>query len=140
MLLYGFFTREDQRLFKLLIGVNGIGPKGALGILSALSAEDLRFAVLAGDAKAISKAPGIGNKTAQKLILDLKDKLQLSDAFEAKLEKNRQREVPGLSASADMAALGYSPTEALKAVRRVEIEEEMRVEDLLKAALKQMAF
>ncbi len=56
MLLYGFFTREDQRLFKLLIGVNGIGPKGALGILSALSAEDLRFAVLAGDAKAISKA------------------------------------------------------------------------------------
>ena len=148
MLLYGFFTREDQRLFKLLIGVNGIGPKGALGILSALSAEDLRFAVLAGDAKAISKAPGIGNKTAQKLILDLKDKLQLSDAFEAKLEKNRQREVPGLSASADirreaaeaLAALGYSPTEALKAVRRVEIEEEMRVEDLLKAALKQMAF
>ncbi len=78
----------------------------------------------------------------------MKDKLQLSDAFEAKLEKNRQREVPGLSASADirseaaeaLAALGYSPTEALKAVRRVEIEEEMRVEDLLKAALKQMAF
>ncbi len=148
MLLYGFFTREDQRLFKLLIGVNGIGPKGALGILSALSAEDLRFAILAGDAKAISKAPGIGNKTAQKLILDLKDKLQLSDAFEAKLAKNQQKELISASGLSDirseaaeaLTALGYSPTEALKALRLVETKEGMSVEDLLKAALRQMAF
>ena len=60
--LYGFLTREDQKLFRMLIGVSGIGPKGALGILTALSADDLRFAVLADDAKAISKAPGIGHK------------------------------------------------------------------------------
>ena len=78
--LYGFFTREDKRLFRQLLSVSGIGPKGALGILSALSADDLRFAVLADDAKAIAKAPGIGHKTAQKLILELRDKLSLEEA------------------------------------------------------------
>ena len=81
--LYGFFTREDRKLFGQLLGVSGIGPKGALGILSALSSDDLRFAVLADDAKAISKAPGIGLKTAKKLILELRDKLSLEEAFEA---------------------------------------------------------
>lgn len=148
MLLYGFFSREDQRLFKLLIGVNGIGPKGALGILSALSADELRFAVLAGDAKAIAKAPGIGNKTAQKLILDLKDKLKLEDAFESRLAKAGREEVTADFALADarneaaeaLQALGYSATEALKAVRRVELYEGISVEDILKAALKAMSF
>ena len=78
--LFGFFTREDRKLFQQLLSVNGIGPKAALGVLSALSADDLRFAVLADDAKAIAKAPGIGLKTAQKLILELKDKLSLEEA------------------------------------------------------------
>lgn len=148
MLLYGFFSREDQRLFKLLIGVNGIGPKGALGILSALSADELRFAVLAGDAKAIAKAPGIGNKTAQKLILDLKDKLKLEDAFESRLTKMGREEVTADFALADarneaaeaLTALGYSATEALKAVRGVELYEGMSVEDILRAALRAMSF
>ena len=79
--LFGFFTKEDRKLFQQLLGVNGIGPKAALGVLTALSADDLRFAVLADDAKAIAKAPGIGIKTAQKLILELKDKLSLEEAF-----------------------------------------------------------
>lgn len=146
--LYGFLTREDQKLFRLLIGVSGIGPKGALGILTALSADDLRFAVLAEDAKAIAKAPGIGHKTAQKLILELKDKLKLEDAFEARFARadaGVRAEVSGLTAAKNEAvealtALGYSQTEALKAVRRVELTEEMSVEELLKVALKQMSF
>ncbi len=146
--LYGFLTREDQKLFRMLIGVSGIGPKGALGILTALSADDLRFAVLADDAKAISKAPGIGHKTAQKLILELKDKLKLEDAFEAKLAKAELRteaEAFGLSEAKNEAvealtALGYSASDALKAVRRAELTEEMGVEEILKAALKQMSF
>ena len=74
MQLYGFLTKDDLNVFKLLLGVNGIGPKAALGVLSGLSADELRFAVLADDVKTISKAPGIGKKTAQKLILELKDK------------------------------------------------------------------
>ena len=73
--LYGFFSKDDLGMFKLLIGVNGVGPKGALGILSGISADELRFAVLSDDVKTISKAPGIGKKTAQKMILELKDKL-----------------------------------------------------------------
>lgn len=146
--LYGFLTREDQKLFKMLLSVSGIGPKGALGILTALSADDLRFAVLADDAKAISKAPGIGHKTAQKLILELKDKLKLEDAFEAKLAKadlGRKSDLSGLTKAKNEAvealtALGYSSADALKAVRQTELTEEMSVEEVLKAALKHMSF
>lgn len=79
-------SKDDLEIFKLLITVSGIGPKGGLAILSTLPADDLRFAILSGDSKAISKAPGIGAKTAQRVILDLKDKLSLEDAFEKKLE------------------------------------------------------
>ena len=83
--LYGFLTKDDLEMFKLLITVNGIGPKGALGILSGITADEIRFAVLAEDAKAIAKAPGIGPKTASKFILELKDKFKLESAFEQKL-------------------------------------------------------
>lgn len=79
-------SKDDLEIFKMLITVSGIGPKGGLAILSTLPADDLRFAILSGDSKAISKAPGIGAKTAQRVILDLKDKLSLEDAFEKKLE------------------------------------------------------
>ena len=79
MQLFGFLTKDDLEIFKLLIGVSGIGPKGGLNILSYLSGDELRFAVLSGDAKAISKAPGIGKKTAEKLIIELKDKLNVDD-------------------------------------------------------------
>lgn len=143
--LYGFFTREDRKLFGQLLGVSGIGPKGALGILSALSADDLRFAVLADDAKTIAKAPGIGLKTAKKLILELRDKLSLEEAFEAKMAGERMEEQTasgaGLTEARNEAvealtALGYSAADALKAVRQVEMADGMDVEDILKAALK----
>ena len=82
--LYGFRSRDDLSLFKLLITVSGIGPKGAISVLSAISADDLRFAVLSDDVATITKIPGIGRKTAQKLILELKDKFDLEEAFEKK--------------------------------------------------------
>ena len=87
MQLFGFLTRDDLMIFRLLIGVNGIGPKGGQAILSVLSPDDLRFAVLAGDVKAISAAPGIGKKTAEKLILELRDKLKIEDALEHKVSE-----------------------------------------------------
>ena len=141
MILYGFLTKDDLELFKLLISVSGIGPKGGLSILSTLEADDLRFAILSGDAKAISKAPGVGGKTAQRVILELKDKLSLEDAFEAKTEhvqKNAAAVGGSVKNDAVMAltALGYSSTESLKAVSTVEITEDMDVEEVLKAALK----
>jgi len=146
MQLYGFLTRDDLQVFKLLIGVNGIGPKGGLGILAALSPDDLRFAVASNDVKAICAAPGIGKKTAEKLILELKDKLRLEDALEHSVT---DMDVSGSAAYHSemqseavqaLVALGYGNTEALKAVKQVELDETMGVEDVLKQALKHMMF
>ncbi len=146
MMLYGFLTRDDLNVFKLLLGVSGIGPKGALAVLSVMTTDDLRFAVLGDDEKTIAKAPGIGAKTAKRLILELKDKLKLEDAFESALEHGEQQTaIPGTSAVKNEAvqaltALGYSSSEAIKALQNVEITDGMDVESVLKSALKQMAF
>ena len=148
MMLYGFLTRDDLNVFKLLLGVSGIGPKGALAILSVMTTDDLRFAVLGDDEKTIAKAPGIGAKTAKRLILELKDKLKLEDAFESALEHNGESgSAPGQGTNAvkneavqALTALGYSSSEALKALQNVEITDGMDVETVLKQALKQMAF
>lgn len=145
MSLFGFLTKDDLKIFQLLLGVNGIGPKGALGILSALSTDELRFAVLAGDSKAIAKAPGIGAKTAQRIILELKDKLNLEDVLDDKLEtpksmvSSEEKSVKNEAIQA-LVALGYSSSEALSVISKIEISEDTSVEDVLKAALKQMAF
>ena len=147
MQLFGFLTRDDLTVFKLLIGVNGIGPKGGQAVLSVLSPDDLRFAVLSNDVKAISAAPGIGKKTAEKVILELKDKLSLEDALEhsassgdaKRSETSGSGEVAGEAVQA-LVALGYGSTEALKAVKQVEISEDTDVETVLKQALKNMMF
>lgn len=144
MVLYGFLTKDDLEIFKMLITVSGIGPKGGLGILSTLSADDLRFAILSGDSKTISKAPGIGAKTAQRVIIDLKDKMSLEEAFEKKLENNADGVQKTLNSSTKndavlaLSALGYSSAESLKAVSKVDITDDMDVEDVLKLALKNM--
>ena len=142
MQLFGFLSEDDLEIYKLLISVNGIGPKAGLGILSTLSADDLRFAVLSDEVQAITKAPGIGAKTAQKLILELKDKLSLEEAFEKKLQKAEaalegDEESRGQAVQA-LVALGYSNTEAFRAVKRVEITEDMDTEAILKQALKKL--
>lgn len=145
MVLYGFLTKDDLEIFKMLITVSGIGPKGGLGILSTLSADDLRFAILSGDSKTISKAPGIGAKTAQRVIIDLKDKMSLEEAFEKKLENNADGVQKTLNSSTKndavlaLSALGYSSAESLKAVSKVDITDDMDVEDVLKLALKNMS-
>lgn len=145
MVLYGFLTKDDLEIFKMLITVSGIGPKGGLGILSTLSADDLRFAILSGDSKTISKAPGIGAKTAQRVIIDLKDKMSLEEAFEKKLDNNADGVQKTLNSSIKndavlaLSALGYSSAESLKAVSKVDITDNMDVEDVLKLALKNMS-
>ena len=142
MQLYGFLTRDALEVFKLVIGVSGIGPKGGLGILSQLSPDDLRFAVMSNDVKAISAAPGIGKKTAEKLILELKDKLSIEDALNHQVDGGETAVLSsaGQEAQSDavqaLTALGYGSTDALKAVRQVEADENTTVEELLKKALK----
>lgn len=140
--LYGFLTRDDLDIFKKLITVNGIGPKGGLAILSIMSADELRFAIISGDAKAISKAPGVGAKTAERVILDLKDKVSLEDALSPKesiAAASLSREDIGNGrneAIEALVALGYSASDALKAVKQVAVTEDNSVEEILKAALK----
>ncbi len=150
MTLYGFGSRQDLQIFRQLIGVNGVGPKGALALLSALSPADLRLAIISGDAKAISKAPGIGLKTAQRVILDLKEKVSMEDVLPSLAEDAAGpagfaggRTASGMTGAAKEAvdalvALGYSPVEATKAVRRVEGAEDMTPEQILKASLRYM--
>lgn len=144
MQLYGFRSKDDLQMFKLLLGVNGVGPKAALGVLAGITADELRFAILSDDVKTLSKAPGIGKKTAQKLILELKDKMKLEDAFELKLAHEQERAVVGAGGVSDgrqeaveaLVALGYSSADALRAVRKVTDVPPDDVEGLLKAALK----
>ena len=142
--LFGFVEKDGLEIFKLLLGVNGVGPKGALAVLAVLSVDELRFAVLAGDAKTIAKAPGIGGKTAQRIILELKDKLNLEDSLGDKEEAapavpGRELKTARNDAVQALVALGYASSEALSVVSKVEITEETDVEEILKAALKQMA-
>lgn len=156
--LYGFMSREDLELFKLLITVSGVGPKGGLALLSVGTADDLRFAIMTGDAKMIARAPGVGKKTAERLILDLRDKVAgMYDAAmmaaAGSLEGTAAPDfVPAAgSAGADSAAseavealtaLGYSRAEAAKAVRASQdhaAENGVDVQDtesILKAALR----
>lgn len=145
--LYGFLTRDDLGIFRRLITVNGIGPKGGLAILSTMTADDLRFAILSGDAKAIAKAPGIGVKTAERVILDLRDKVSLEESFIGQSTGKRTAGASELGtgtarneAVEALTALGYSPSEAMRAVKKAgasaDALEGMDTEDILRLALK----
>ncbi|MEG2304040.1 MAG: Holliday junction branch migration protein RuvA [Lachnospiraceae bacterium] len=145
MQLFGFLTRDDLQVFKLVISVSGIGPKGGLSILSQLSPDELRYAVMSNDVKAISAASGIGKKTAEKLIIELKDKLNIEEVLEqggnimdsSLLGANTLVQTEAIQA---LVALGYGSTEAMKAVKKVAIEQDTEVESILKQALKYMMF
>lgn len=146
--LYGFLSRDDLEIFKKLITVNGIGPKGGLAILSVMSADALRFAIMAGDAKSIAKAPGVGNKTAERVILDLRDKISLEDTLRGAGESAVTADVTVGGVGTDnvmkreaieaLVALGYSVSDATNAVKKVEADETSTVEGILKTALKFM--
>lgn len=141
MQLFGFLDEDDLEMYRLLLTVSGVGPKAGLGILSVLTADELRFAVLADDVKTISRAPGIGGKTAKKLILELKDRLSLEDAFEKKLAHSEAvsetaQDDAASEAVQALTALGYSGSDALKAVRGIEGVEAMDTEAILKQALR----
>lgn len=142
--LYGFLTRDDLDIFKKCITVNGIGPKGALAILSIMDANALRIAIVSGDAKAIAKAPGIGAKTAERLILDLKDKVSIEDALYGGFDAPSKSALVAVESAnvqeavEALVALGYSRSESVRAVGTVDGAEEMDAGALLKIALKNL--
>ena len=141
--LYGFLTRDELELFKLCITVSGIGPKGAQAILSVMDTDSLRFAIMSGDVKAISKAPGIGKRTAERLILELKGKITMDDTSIGKeiisqggsvtADTDQKRE-----AVEALVSLGYGQAESLRAVNSIENIEELDSGAILKAALKKI--
>lgn len=146
--LYGFLSRDELSLFKMLISVNGIGPKGGLSILSVMTPDDLRFAIMAGDAGTISKAPGVGKKTAERITLELRDKIKATE--DDMLRSSSAVTLDDLTGEASSArdeavaalvALGYNSSDAMKAVRKVLAENDSasgNTEMLLKLALKEM--
>ena len=139
MTLYGFLTKDDLDLYTLLISVNGVGPKGALALLSMAGPDELRFAILSGDSKMISKAPGVGAKTAQRIIIDLKDKIDpvisVADPQEHRsLDHGMNMTGAREEAALALVALGYSQSAAYSAVKSVGGESE-DVEAILKEAL-----
>lgn len=137
MQLYGFLTKDELNLFKKLIGVSGVGPKGGLAIISACPGDSLQMAIISGDAKAISKAQGIGAKTAQRIIIELKDKIDIEDMISVKgTETATVNSTVQSDAIEALLSLGYSRTDAFNAVKKVEISENMDVEMVLKSALK----
>lgn len=146
MQIFGFLSKDELEVFKLLLNVNGIGPKGALGILSAISTDDLRFAVLPDDVNLIKSCPGVGAKTAQKLIIELKDKLRLEDAFEMAVNNNNKKNtvqdntvIVMNEAVEALVSLGYSSKDAIAAVKKVENIQNKNSEQILKEALKGLA-
>lgn len=145
MQLYGFLEKEDLDFFKLLITVNGIGPKAAIAVLSSMPADILTFAILSEDIKTIEKAQGIGAKTAKKLVLELKDKVGIikqaknasSVDYNSDIATGINSEIKREAAEV-LAALGYSQTEAMKAISTVEMTEDITSEELVKLALKNL--
>ncbi len=142
--LFGFIEKQDRELFRLLIKVNGVGPKMAVSIMSMDSATFVRC-VMDNDVASLVKVPGVGKKTAERLIIEMRDKLKSWRAEGGSVpEANYAREATfGVNhnvaeAESALVALGYKPTEAAKAVARVLVDEPQSAEDIIRLALKSM--
>lgn len=140
--LYGFHSEEELSVFRVLIGISGVGPKVAMAILTALTIQELQLAVISEDAKTISKANGVGAKGASRIILELKDKLKMEDMMDAAYEQSIVQDTQDINAARDailaLVNLGYSSSEAALAVKKIGDTSQMDIEAILKAALKKL--
>lgn len=144
--LFGFISQDDLEMFKMLISVSGIGPKNALAILSVLDAGNLRVAIISGDAKAISAAPGVGKKSAERVILELKDKIDIEGILSGGNDDSVFSTGADVKSSAfgevveALVSMGASDSEAFKAAKAVPDADKLSVDEFLKAALKLVKF
>ena len=139
--LFGFFTETDRDFFMQLISVSGIGAKTALGILSCFRREELIALILSADSKRIQKAPGLGKKSAERLILELKDKLRIEDALPGAVENEEPQISRGFNEAMEaLLSLGYKQGEARTAIVKLPNVEEMNAEEILRSALRKLAF
>lgn len=142
ILLYGFLSQEYYEFFQLLLTVSGVGPKMALGILSAIKPDAFYLAVQSKDVKALTKLPGVGKKTAERMLLELKDKVggftaDGSDDFGATVEAGGSGAVA--EAIEALASLGYSNSEIMPVLQQIPEAAEMKAEDVLRCALRLLA-
>lgn len=135
--LFGFYSREEKAMYERLRGVSGIGPRTALQILSALSVREISIALVTGDSNALTRAPGIGKKTAQRLVLELKDKVEDSELTGSDVSPAVGKNGPEAEAIAALISLGYASSEAARAVSRVAGQTE-KADELIFLALKGM--
>lgn len=135
MQLYGFLNKESLELFKLLLTVSKVGPKGALSILSTCPAEMLKMAIVSGDSKTIATANGIGAKTAERVVLELKDKIEIEGVEDIVADSSSVDSALTNDVVDALVELGYSKSESLSTVKRIELSEDMSEEDILKKAL-----
>lgn len=140
--LYGFFTKEDKKMFMLLITVSGVGPKGAMNIISSFSFPELIKIIANNDAKSISSVPSIGNKTASKIIIELSDKIKKL-SFSSSLDFTKDTNIANekLISIRDevveaLCSLGYQKKVAIDLVKSIEVTEDTTPDELLKLALK----
>ena len=135
--IYGFKTQEELRMFELLISVSGVGAKSALVMLSCIEPSDFAIAVISNDVKVLTKVPGIGNKSAQRIILELKDKLkeeQLEERLENSSKKTKDNSENINEAISGLMVLGYSKKDIEKAFEHLDIDN-LSIEDLIKKGL-----
>lgn len=135
MQLYGFLNRENLEMFKLLLTVNKVGPKIALGILSTCPGDMLKMSIVSGDSKTIASSPGVGAKTAERIVLELKDKIEIEGVEDFVPENGSLDSSLSNDVVDALVELGYSKSEAISAVKRIDETEDMSVEDMLKKAL-----
>ena len=139
--LYGFTSKDELSLFKLLITVSGIGPKAAMGILSVMDVDTIRLAVISQDAKMIAKAPGVGAKSASRIVLELKDKIKPEDVIGKPVDEDESSIVGTIrqEATEALVSLGYTVSDAYKVLQKLDINEDTRVEDVIKMALRHIS-
>jgi Holliday junction DNA helicase RuvA len=136
--LYGFLTREELNMFNMLLGINGVGAKASLSLLSISNVNNLKYAILTGDEKTLIKAPGIGKKTAQRIILELRDKFKNDEVISDNSIKAEDIRASRNSSEAleALIALGYSEKEAEKTLEKVSLED--TIENIIKNSLKHL--
>lgn len=137
-LLYGFSSIDERSLFRSLIKVSGVGPKMALGVLSGMSAKDFTLAVHSNDVNALVKLPGVGKKTAERLVVEMKDRLDASSQESTLGESTKKQVDVGQEAESALIALGYKPQDAARMISNVQTDEALSAEQLIRSALKSM--
>lgn len=135
--LFGFYSKDELSLFNKLITVNGVGPKGALSFLTTYTPEDIILFILCEDTKSLSKVSGVGAKTAQRVILELKDKFKNMETIKSSFEYEETSSNKKMETIEALVSLGYTKTEAATVVQKI-YNDDLETEELLKLALKLM--